>query len=73
MPSYAMTYPQLMNQAIAAGWEMNELCALRVAYALSEDLCDGLHRPHGTPFLCHLVRTAQAMGARVVGEKEKEP
>ncbi len=58
MRSYAMTYPQLMNQAIAAGYEMNSLCALRVAYALSEDLCDGLHRPHGTPFLCHLVRTA---------------
>ena len=58
MRNYALTYPQLMNQAIAAGYEPDALIDLRVAYALSEGMCDGLHRPQGTPFLCHLVRTA---------------
>jgi len=58
MRAFALTYPQLMNQAIAAGVDAPALVRLRSAHELAERLADGVYRPHGEPFLCHLVRTA---------------
>lgn len=58
MRSFALTYPQLMNQAIAAGVDADALVRLRAAHELAERLADGVYRPQGEPFLCHLVRTA---------------
>jgi (p)ppGpp synthase/HD superfamily hydrolase len=58
MRSFALTYPQLMNQAITAGVDADMLARLRAAHELAERLGDGLYRPQGEPFLCHLVRTA---------------
>lgn len=53
-----MTYPQLMNQAAAAGFPEEDLLRLREAHDLARDLVDGLYRKYSTPFLCHLIRTA---------------
>lgn len=58
MRSFAMTYPQLMNQAVAAGFADADLVRLRDAHALACGLVDGLYRKYSTPFLCHLTRTA---------------
>jgi polysaccharide pyruvyl transferase CsaB len=58
MRDYALTYPQLMSQALAAGYDTAALQALRRAFDLSEAMCDGLYRPSRAPFLCHLVRTS---------------
>ena len=54
----ALTYPQLMNQAIAAAVDADALVRLRATYELAERLADGVYRPQGEPLLCHLVRTA---------------
>ena len=58
MRSFALTYPQLMNQAIAAAVDADALARLRATHELAERLADGVYRPQGEPFLCHLVRTA---------------
>lgn len=58
MRAFALTYPQLMNQAIAAGADAPALARLRVTYELAEQVADGVYRPQGEPLLCHLVRTA---------------
>jgi (p)ppGpp synthase/HD superfamily hydrolase len=58
MRSFALTYPQLMNQAIAAALDTEALVRLRATYELGERFADGVYRPQGEPFLCHLVRTA---------------
>ena len=58
MRSFALTYPQLMNQAIAVALDTEALVRLRATYELGERLADGVYRPQGEPFLCHLVRTA---------------
>jgi (p)ppGpp synthase/HD superfamily hydrolase len=58
MRSFALTYPQLMNQAIAAGVDAQPLVRLRASHELAERIADGVYRPQGEPFLCHLVRTA---------------
>ena len=58
MGTFALTYPQLMNQAIAAGADAAALARLRAAYELAEQVADGIYRPQGEPLLCHLVRTA---------------
>ena len=58
MRSFALTYPQLMNQAIAAALDADALVRLRATHELAERLADGVSRPQGEPFLCHLVRTA---------------
>lgn len=58
MRSFAQTYPQLMNQAIAAGCDTDTLLSLRAAHNVAMGLTDGYPRAHGQPFLCHLVRTA---------------
>lgn len=58
MRPFALTYPQLMNQALAAKREPAELLRLREVHAFAERMCDGVYRAQGVPLLCHLVRTA---------------
>ena len=58
MRAYALTYPQLMNQAQAMGCSASDLAQLRCAYELAEASVDGYYRAQGMPFICHLVRTA---------------
>jgi (p)ppGpp synthase/HD superfamily hydrolase len=58
MRSFALIYPQLMNQAIAAALDADALVRLRATHELAESFADGVYRPQGEPFLCHLVRTA---------------
>ena len=58
MRTFALTYPQLMHQAITLGLGPDELVQLRQAYELAERMADGLYRAQGMPFICHLVRTA---------------
>jgi len=55
---FALTYPQLMQQAQAQGLPAAELARLHRAYDALERLSDGFHRAQGMPFICHLVRTA---------------
>ncbi|MGH7550667.1 MAG: hypothetical protein ACREK3_07930 [Gemmatimonadota bacterium] len=56
MRSYALTYPQLINQAIATGMSDDDLARLKQAYEFTERMTDGLYRAQGVPFSCHLVR-----------------
>ena len=58
MRDFACTYPQLMNQALARGWNADSLQKLRAAYELALRRFDGFYRGQGIPFICHLVRTA---------------
>lgn len=64
MSGFAETYPQLLNQARERGVDTD---AVRTAYELAERMADGVYRPYGTPFLCHLVRTASIL--LVTGEE----
>ena len=56
--TFALTYPQLMSQALAQGMDTEALGQLRQAYEMAERIADGLYRGQGVPFVCHLVRTA---------------
>jgi hypothetical protein len=56
--AFALTYPQLMHQAVALGLGERDLLRLRRAHELAQGLTDGLYRKQSVPFLCHLVRTA---------------
>lgn len=58
MRQYAMSYPQLGNAAIDAGYSEPELARLRHAYGAAQRMTNGLYRPNGTPFLGHLIRSA---------------
>jgi len=82
MRTFALTYPQLMNQARAGphgvagrlesetnravdasgarapAYDEPALSELRRVYELAERVCDGVYRPNGAPFLCHVTRTA---------------
>ena len=58
MKQFAMTYPQLMNQAIDAGLSNHDLEQLAKAHQFACKLSDGIYRAQGVPLLCHLVRTA---------------
>lgn len=69
MRSFAITYPQLVNQALAADWNEPELARLRRHHELAEAMSDGLYRAQGVPFLCHLVRTASI----VLAEGQPQP
>lgn len=61
---FALTYPQLMSQALhqdgagQQGWSDPALTQLRHAYEYAEEWFDGFYRGQGQPFICHLVRTA---------------
>ena len=56
--TFALTYPQLMNQALQRGWDEATLSRLRHTYECAEEWFDGFYRGQGEPFICHLVRTA---------------
>jgi len=56
--NYAITYPQLMNRASELGYSRDQLQSLRQAHDYTLRAVDGLYRAQGTPFICHLVRTA---------------
>ena len=58
VPTFALTYPQLMNQAAELGCDAAEQQRLRAGYELAARLVDGIYRKEGAPFLCHVVRTA---------------
>jgi hypothetical protein len=58
MRSFALTYPQLMQQAVRLGLGERDLVRLRRAHELAQGLTDGLYRKQSVPFLCHLIRTA---------------
>ena len=64
---FAMTYPQLMNQALDRGMNEADMGRLRNAYGCAERLFDGVYRGQHVPFLCHVVRTAAILLA------EEEP
>jgi nucleoside-diphosphate-sugar epimerase len=55
---FAVTYPQLVHQAIAAGLDEQDLRGLRDVFAVAQRYFDGLYRAGGQPFICHMVRTA---------------
>jgi (p)ppGpp synthase/HD superfamily hydrolase len=55
---YALTSPQLILQAVQARYDATSLARLRHAHETAVRLFDGWYRAQGTPFLCHLVRTA---------------
>ena len=59
--TFALTYPQLMNQAIKKGLCETDLAKLRKAYETAEQLLDGLYRAQHVPFICHVVRTASIL------------
>ncbi len=58
MKQFAMTYPQLMNQAIDLGLSTNDLEQLAKAHQFAHKMSDGIYRAQGVPLLCHLIRTA---------------
>src|ERR1700675_5065431 len=62
--SFAMTFPQLIDQAMALGMEEISLVLLRRGHDLAERMVDGLYQPQGTPFIAHLVRTASVVMAQ---------
>ncbi|MES2625361.1 MAG: hypothetical protein V4628_08790 [Pseudomonadota bacterium] len=55
---YAQNYPQLMNQAQAAGFSKPQLIELRSAFALAQRMSRNLYRAEGCPLLNHLIRMA---------------
>lgn len=56
--TFALTYPQLMNQALKLDLGRKDLDLLRRGYELAERMFDGYYRAQGMPFICHLIRTA---------------
>ena len=61
MRDFAVTYPQLVRQAIAAGLEDQDLRELRDVFETAQRSFDGLYRAGGQPFICHMVRTASIL------------
>jgi (p)ppGpp synthase/HD superfamily hydrolase len=55
---YAITFPQLITQAMALQLRDEDILRLRFAYDLAERMFDGLYRSQGSAFINHLVRTA---------------
>ena len=55
---YAINYPQLMSQAIGAGYGLDDLRSLKNTHDLAVRLVDGFYRGQGVPFINHLVRTS---------------
>lgn len=58
MNIFAQNYPQLMNQAIAAGYSDTELLSLKKAFDIALLMSDGIYRAQGVPLLNHLTSTA---------------
>lgn len=62
--SFALTFPQLIAQAIDLGMDERGLGLLRCGHDLAERTVDGMYRPQGMPFINHLVRTASIVMAQ---------
>ncbi len=60
---FAVTYPQLVRQAMAARLDDQELRELRDVFETAQLYFDGLYRVGGQPFICHTVRTASIVFA----------
>jgi (p)ppGpp synthase/HD superfamily hydrolase len=58
MRTFAMTYPQLVMQAMAARLDELSLRRLRDAYDVVASVTEGVYGPAGTPAVCRIVRTA---------------
>jgi (p)ppGpp synthase/HD superfamily hydrolase len=69
MRSFALTYPQLMNQALAQGLDHESLVCLRRAHDLATEIAGDRYRAQGVPQLCHLIRTASI----VLAERQPLP
>lgn len=63
MGPFAITYPQLIGQALQLKRGHDELARLRTSYDLAERIADGLYRSQGSAFINHLVRTASIVMA----------
>ena len=59
--NFALTYPQLMNQALRLKLNREEIIYLRKSYEFAAEIFDGLHRGQNVPFICHLVRVASIL------------
>lgn len=58
MRNYALTFPQLVAQAMERSLGDDEIARLRTGYDLAERMADGLYRSQGCAFIHHLVRTS---------------
>lgn len=56
--TFAVTYPQLMNQAQGLGLTREDCAGLRQVCEVAEEMFSGWYRAQGDPFICHLVRSA---------------
>ena len=56
--NYALTYPQLILQAVQKNYDAISLSRLRRAHEAALRLMDGFYRAQDTPFICHATRTA---------------
>lgn len=63
MRPFALTYPQLIAQARASGYDAGDVARVRDGYDFAEAMADGLYRPHGEPLITHLVRTGSIVAA----------
>ncbi|MCA9775302.1 MAG: HD domain-containing protein [Candidatus Eremiobacteraeota bacterium] len=68
MRALAMNYAQLMNQASTYSLGPTALLHLRTAHDLAQRLVDGVYRKEGSPFICHLIRTASIVMDEVEGK-----
>ncbi len=59
--TYALTYPQLMNQALSCDLSESDLLQLRSAHEFAQLFADGIYRAQDAPLLSHLVRTASIL------------
>lgn len=58
MQHYALTFPQLVTQALVLNLDDKAIVRLHAGYDLAERMADGLYRSQGCPFINHLVRTS---------------
>lgn len=63
MKHYAITFPQLISQAMEMKLGDEDIARLRDGYDLAERMADGLYRSQGCAFIHHLVRTASIVMA----------
>ena len=59
--TFALTYPQLISQAIDMNLSEEDLVYLRKGYEVAQELFDGFYRGQNVPFICHVVRTASIL------------
>ncbi len=67
MNRFAQNYPQLMNQAMDAGYSRHQLTELGQAFRFALDFTDGVYRAQGVPLINHVTSTASI----VMAEKQE--